>query len=71
MSPKRLYDEIIKYYPDFKLTYNVDFRQEIANTWTESIDDHEARHDWGWKEKFDITSMSQDMIMHLKHYYHA
>ncbi|MBK6481521.1 MAG: NAD-dependent epimerase/dehydratase family protein [Saprospiraceae bacterium] len=71
VSPKRLYDEIIKYYPDFKLTYNVDFRQEIANTWTESIDDHDARQDWGWKEKFDITSMSQDMIMHLKHYYHA
>ena len=65
-SPKEIYEEIRKHYPDFKIKYSPDFRQKIAESWTESIDDSVARADWNWQHKYDLEKMSKDMIEKLK-----
>lgn len=65
-SPKEIYASICKEIPDFKIVYKPDFRQAIADSWPQSIDDSMARADWGWKPKFDLDSMTKDMIFHLR-----
>lgn len=65
-SPKELADKIAEHIPGFKIEYEPDFRQEIAATWTESIDDSAARSDWGWEPRFDLDSLTRDMISHLR-----
>ncbi|MDQ3109681.1 MAG: L-threonine 3-dehydrogenase [Bacteroidota bacterium] len=65
-APKGIAAEIRKSIPDFKITYKTDFRQQIADSWPASIDDSEARKDWGWKPEFDLTSMSSDMLIQLQ-----
>ncbi|MCP4459850.1 MAG: NAD-dependent epimerase/dehydratase family protein [Cytophagales bacterium] len=64
--PDELYKSIIPYYPDFKISYAPDFRQEIAKSWPRSIDDGRARTDWGWHPKYDLTKMTETMIAGLK-----
>lgn len=68
-SPDEIVASIKKYYPNFKVDYSPDFRQNIAENWPASIDDGFARKDWGWQPKFDLEAMSLDMIEHLKHKY--
>ncbi|UCE68108.1 MAG: NAD-dependent epimerase/dehydratase family protein [Candidatus Zixiibacteriota bacterium] len=58
--------EIKKHIPDFKVTYEPDFRQAIADSWPNSIDDSAAREEWGWKPAWDLASMTADMLKHLK-----
>ena len=58
--------EIKKHIPEFEITYNPDFRQEIANSWPRSIDDSEARAQWNWKPSFDLAKMTEDMIKNLR-----
>src|SRR6218665_78995 len=53
-SPKEIAAEIKKHIPDFTITYKPDFRQAIAESWPQSINDSEAREDWAWKEKYDL-----------------
>ncbi len=65
-SPEEIYDEIKKHYPTFEINYKPDFRQKIAESWTESIDDSIARNDWNWKHEFDLPKMVEDMINKLK-----
>jgi nucleoside-diphosphate-sugar epimerase len=65
-TPKELYQSILKHIPNFKISYKPDYRQEIAESWNESIDDSFARNDWGWNENFDIDAMTKDMILNLK-----
>jgi nucleoside-diphosphate-sugar epimerase len=65
-SPKEIAKEIKKHIPDFSITYNPDYRQAIANSWPESIDDSVARNDWGWKEEFNLAGMTKDMLENLK-----
>jgi nucleoside-diphosphate-sugar epimerase len=65
-SPKLIADEIKKHLRDFKMTYKPDFRQAIADSWPNSIDDTPAREDWGWQEKFDLSAMTIDMLKNLK-----
>ena len=65
-TPKELAEEITKHYPDFKITYNSDFRQKIADSWPASIDDSSARQDWNWKNDFDIATMTEEMFKNLK-----
>ncbi len=64
-TPTEIASEIKKSIPEFEITYKPDFRQKIADSWPASIDDTCARKDWGWNHKFDLTSMTQDMLMHL------
>ena len=68
---KQLHDSIKKQYPDFKINYKPDFRQNIANSWPDSIDDTAAKNDWGWKPEFDLDRMTQVMIQKLKAYYNS
>ncbi len=65
-SPKEIATEIKKHIPDFKITYQPDFRQEIANSWPQSINDSEARKDWNWQHKFNLTLMTEEIIKNLK-----
>ncbi|CAN5684269.1 NAD-dependent epimerase/dehydratase family protein [soil metagenome] len=64
-SPKEIAEEIKKHIPDFTITYNPDYRQQIANSWPQSIDDSVARQDWQWKEEYDLTRMTNDMFENL------
>lgn len=65
-SPKEIAEAIKKHYPDFKITYKPDFRQQIAESWPNSIDDSEARKDWNWKHSFDLETLTKEMIDNLK-----
>ncbi|CAN5799077.1 NAD-dependent epimerase/dehydratase family protein [soil metagenome] len=65
-SPKDIAEEIRKSIPEFKITYKPDFRQQIADSWPASIDDSEAKKDWGWKPEFDLSTMSADMLVQLQ-----
>ncbi|MDI6690436.1 MAG: L-threonine 3-dehydrogenase [Candidatus Bathyarchaeota archaeon] len=65
-SAGELAAEIRKYIPEFKCEYEPDFRQKIADSWPMSIDDSVARREWGWNPKYDLASMTRDMIEKLK-----
>lgn len=64
-SPQEIAAEIKKHIPDFKITYNPDFRQAIADSWPNSIDDSRARADWGWENKFGLKEMTEDILTNL------
>lgn len=66
-TPAQLSAEIQKHLPGFKISYaDFDPRQAIADSWPKSIDDTYAQNDWGWKQKFDLGSMTADMLQNLK-----
>ena len=65
-TPKEISEEIKQYIPDFKISYKPDFRQDIADSWPQIIDDSHARDDWNWEHKFDLASMTKDMITNIK-----
>jgi nucleoside-diphosphate-sugar epimerase len=65
-SPKELASEIQKYIPDFKMSYESDYRQAIADSWPKSIDDSEAKTDWNWKSSFNLQELTSDMLTNIK-----
>lgn len=65
-DPEGLSNEIKKHLPDFELSYEPDFRQEIADSWPSSIEDTEARNDWNYSPKFDLSEMTKTMLENLK-----
>jgi nucleoside-diphosphate-sugar epimerase len=65
-SPQQLATEIKKSIPDFAITYKPDFRQQIAESWPQSIDDSVAQHDWNWKPEFDLEKMAKDMLANIE-----
>ncbi len=70
-SPSELADAIRKYIPDFEIEYKPDFRQKIADSWPKSIDDHNAREQWGWKHEYDLDAMTRDMIINISKKYNV
>jgi len=66
-TPTQLANEIKKHLPNFEISYvEVDPRQAIADSWPKSIDDSQARTDWGWQLEFDLAKMTADMLENLK-----
>ncbi len=64
-NPKEITESIQKQLPGFSISYEPDFRQQIANTWPQSIDDREAREDWNWKHEYDLDAITADMLKNL------
>ena len=64
-SPKEISDEIQRNISEFSITYTPDFRQKIADSWPNSIDDSHAKKDWKWKAEFDLPKITSDMLKNL------
>ena len=65
-SPEDISNEIKKHITNFSISYSADFRQKIADSWPNSIDDSIAKKDWGWKTQYDLSKMTSEMIHNLK-----
>ena len=65
-SPEDIASAIRRHIPDFEIRYKPDFRQSIADSWPNSIDDTTARKDWGWQPAFDLEKMTGDILANLK-----
>lgn len=66
-EPGQIAAEIKKHIPSFEMSYNVDpIRQAIADSWPDSIDDSAAKEEWGFETKYDLASMTTDMLAKLK-----
>ena len=61
-TPAEIVSEIKKIDSSFNTSYNPDFRQEIADSWPDSIDDSSARKQWGWKEEFNLEMLVKTMF---------
>ena len=69
-APEHVFEEIKKHIPEFVMDYSIDpIRQEIANSWPNSLNDNEAREQWGWKPKYDLSLMTKDMLEKLSKKY--
>ena len=64
-TPKELEKQIKIYFPNFNVKFKPDYRQKIAESWPDSIDDQEAKADWGWKAKFNLEKLTSDMFKNL------
>jgi nucleoside-diphosphate-sugar epimerase len=64
-TPKQIAESIQKLIPDFSINYNPDFREEIANTWPQSIDDSQAREDWNWHHDFTLEDITTEMLKQI------
>lgn len=66
VTPKEMTESIQKVIPGFKISYSPDYRQQIADSWPDSIDDKEARAEWDWKPDYDLDSMTVDIIKEIR-----
>ncbi|TDH25573.1 NAD-dependent epimerase/dehydratase family protein [Segetibacter sp. 3557_3] len=64
-SPSEIAAEIKKHIPEFTISYKPDSRQDIADSWPQSIDDSVATSDWNWKPEYDLQMMTKDMFANL------
>lgn len=64
-SPHQLTEAIQKHLPSFSTVYKPDYRQAIADSWPNSINDSVAREDWGWKEEYNLDRMVTDMLENI------
>lgn len=65
-EPEEIYMAIRKYIPHFKMTYDLRPElQKIADSWPDRLDDSAARNEWGWSPKYDLDSMTVDMLEKL------
>ena len=65
-TPKEVTDAIRKHYPNFEVSYAPDFRQKIADSWPQMIDDSKAREDWNWRHTYTLESMTLDMLTNIQ-----
>ncbi len=62
-SPEMIANEIKKYIPDFKMTYKIDpMRQNIADSWPNSINSDAAEAEWKFRPVYDLEMMVKDMF---------
>lgn len=65
-SVKDLADSIKKRMPEFEISYEPDFRQAIADSWPNDVDDTAAREEWGWSPEYDLEAMTDDMLKNIQ-----
>ncbi len=65
-TPEEIANEIKKIIPNFTIKYQPDFRQEIADSWPNSMDDTPAKEDWNWNFNYDLTKMTKVMLDNLR-----
>jgi nucleoside-diphosphate-sugar epimerase len=65
-SPEEIAAAIKKHIPGFSCSYVPDYRQAIADSWPQSIDDGQARQDWGWQEDYDLDTMTREMLKNIR-----
>lgn len=65
ITPKIIFDELKKINSDFKIIYSPDKRQNIADSWPDTVEDSQARKDWNWKEKFSLKETIKEMLRKL------
>ena len=65
-TPREIADEIARHVPGFELHNAPDFRQAIADSWPQMIDDATAREHWGWRPRFDLAALVIEMVSHLR-----
>lgn len=65
-SPAEIAAEISNHIPGFEMAYAPDYRQQIADSWPQSINDTSARDHWGWKPEYNLSAMTADMFMNLQ-----
>ena len=65
-SPAEVAAAIHQHLPAFRIMYQPDYRQQIADSWPASLDDTEARQDWGWQPDYNLDRMTQDMLQNLQ-----
>jgi len=66
-SPAEIAASIKKHIPEFKIKYKPDYRQAIAESWPQSIDDSVAKKDWNWKPEYDLEKLTDDMLRNINH----
>ena len=64
-SPMELARTIDQYLPGFTIQFEPDYRQAIADSWPQSIDDSAARRDWQWEYEYGLSATVRDMLLHL------
>lgn len=64
-SAGELAREIENHFSNFTYEFHPDSRQEIADSWPDSLDDQPAREEWGWEPEYDLSQMTEDMLNHL------
>ena len=68
-NPEELANEIQSYIPDFKISYNKDYRQKIADSWPDSLEDSLAKDHWGWQAVYNMQKLVKEMIGNLNKKY--
>lgn len=66
LAPADIAAAIQQHIPDFSIAYEPDYRQQIAESWPQSIDDTPARQDWNWQPQYDLQAMTLDMLENLR-----
>ena len=68
LEPEIIKQEILKHIPDFEMVYKIDpIKQKIAESWPNSLDDSQARKEWGFSPKYNLATMTEDMLLALSH----
>lgn len=65
-TPEQIAAEISRHVPGFQVDYVPDYRQQIADSWPDSIDDSAAQKDWGWQPAYDLAAMTRNMLENLR-----
>jgi len=65
-TPKQLAEEIKKHLPDFMIDYAPDFRQQLADSWPNSIDDSAAKRDWNWEIEYPLDRLVSTMLTEIR-----
>ena len=65
MSPKMIEEELKKIDNEFQVDYVTDYRQAIADSWPNALDDIYAREDWDWNSKYNFKETINNMLSKL------